>query len=312
MAARLLARAALGALSVVSAGALSLGRGGGQVDDASLGGDGYPRGLSRAVSLLGSRADRLHSPELAALALRASQQISSRDPDALEHVKGMLRNMLASAMDDHAASVDRARFCQQELPKSKERLSTLQDRVEKSQADFDKLTAVTDELKDSTTELFAQLAADQKSAVKATEIRAKDHEAYAAQKAAYEKQQDQDADAALKTRVKAETAEAAKDLAFRRMQSELKEGLVRKERQVQENQRLVIRKTRDISEMQQDLRGLQEELAASKTYEEQVAHQCTVPASSAADRKARREGEIGSLKDAYQILSGDGIPVLSF
>lgn len=317
MASRLLARALLGALGVVAASGLSLARDAGRVDDASLGGDGYPRGLSRAVSMLGKSADSLNSPELAALALHASQQISSRNPDALDNVKGMLRHMLANAMDDHANSMDRARFCQKELPKSKERLSTLQDRVEKANADFDKLSAETEELKDSITELHQQLADAAKSNVKGAQIRAKEHEAYAAQKEAYENRAaavkaDEDADAALQRRVKAETAEAHADLAFRREQNELKESVTRKERQVQENQRLVIRRERDISEAQQDLRGLQEELAASKTYEEQVAHQCTVPASTAAERKTRREGEIDSLKDAYQILSGDAIPVLSF
>lgn len=50
------------------------------------------------------------------------------------------------------------------------------------------------------------------------------------------------------------------------------------------------------------------QLDAAKQYDKEIASQCTVRTDSGKVRQQRRQEEIGSLKDAYQILNGDAIP----
>jgi len=61
-------------------------------------------------------------------------------------------------------------------------------------------------------------------------------------------------------------------------------------------------KSGDLEEAKKDLAGTQEELDAANAYFEKLKPSCVEAGESYEDRKARREEEIESLKDALQIL----------
>merc|ERR1719160_1561422 len=58
----------------------------------------------------------------------------------------------------------------------------------------------------------------------------------------------------------------------------------------------------DLEEAKKDLAGTQEELDAAEAYFDKLKPSCVEAGESYEDRKARREEEIESLKDALQIL----------
>merc|ERR1719197_932715 len=63
----------------------------------------------------------------------------------------------------------------------------------------------------------------------------------------------------------------------------------------------------DLEEAKKDLAGTQEELDAALAYYEKLKPSCVEAGESYEERKARREEEIESLKDALKILSGASI-----
>merc|ERR1719399_1780837 len=58
---------------------------------------------------------------------------------------------------------------------------------------------------------------------------------------------------------------------------------------------------------EEDLDTVTKELDAVLTYLEKLKPQCESKAMSYAERKAAREAEIAGLKEALEILSGDGL-----
>merc|ERR1719482_1723889 len=66
-------------------------------------------------------------------------------------------------------------------------------------------------------------------------------------------------------------------------------------------------KESDLATAKKDLRITQEELHAAMEYYEKLKPDCEVKVMSYAEKKAAREAEIESLKEALEILSGDNI-----
>merc|ERR1719330_1778190 len=90
----------------------------------------------------------------------------------------MLRRMLNSAQEAHAADTSLQGFCTSEVQNSKASLERLQDRREKAKADLDKLSAQADALAATTADRHSDIVKTQKWLLTAVEERAKAHEAY--------------------------------------------------------------------------------------------------------------------------------------
>lgn len=280
---------------------------------------------TRAASLLERRAEEAGNSQLEALALRiGSATLAHGNPQNFDEVKMLLRRMIASATAAQSNDVGLHEFCASEMGKSKEGATRLGDRAEKGQADLDKLSAEADQAKQKIADLHADIAGSQKSLVAESEVRAKERTAYEQKKAelldaeskhrdALEKisiddsaaraVQEHTADAALQKRIKMETAEAAANLDFERKQREGKNSIRVKTEQIKHEEHALLRMKSELVENTQDLKMLNDQLAAAKLYEQQIAHKCTVPSTTHEDRAQRRENQIQSLKDAYQILN---------
>lgn len=286
----------------------------------------------KAASFLQEKGQKLGNSEMEALALKVDQEASSSNPDGMEQVKGLLRQLLVSAKQQHAEETGLHQFCSEEVAKSKQSLTDMQDRQEKAQADFDKLSAQIDETKLKISDLHADVAATQKSLVTAADLRAKELAQHEKDQAAEQETENKHraihnqmdtedpgrpaeeakADAALQRRIKLENEEASRVYAFERTQKESQTNIQVKQHSIQLNERALVKMKADLVEQRQDLAGLNEQMSAAKSYEESIARKCTVPVDSHAERARRREEQIDSLKDAYQILNGDAVPVLSF
>jgi predicted nucleic acid-binding Zn-ribbon protein len=66
-------------------------------------------------------------------------------------------------------------------------------------------------------------------------------------------------------------------------------------------------KESDNAQAQKDLKGVTEELNAAMAYYEKLKPSCVDAGESYAERVARREEEIASLKEALKILQGDSV-----
>merc|ERR1719263_29388 len=63
-----------------------------------------------------------------------------------------------------------------------------------------------------------------------------------------------------------------------------------------------------ISDTSEDKEGFAEELDAVNAYLDKLKPQCETKVPSYAEIKAKRDAEIQGLKEALDILSGDGVP----
>jgi len=283
-------------------------------------------GIVKAASFLAQQVSHVDSPEFTALVEAAWKASRSQDPDVLDKVKGMIRGMIAKTQQNLAESTDHKHFCISQTEESKKKLEEVSFRRDKAHADLDKMSAQYDEVKDQIGDTHADLAKLQKGIPKALAIREKEHDEYMAKKAQYEVptpefkpfQEETEEDRAkredmeekrLKSQIVLERKEADADFAFKRMSESTQESIDKKEKSAKSKDRDIVNRDVRLVEAKRDLSSMNQMLAAAKTYDEQVKAQCTVPQEAHKERAMRRDNEIDSLKNAYQILSGDAIPV---
>jgi len=257
---------------------------------------------ARAAALLSTAAGRLESADLAVL---ARQTAGGRDaPVGLDRVKDMIREMIDRKQSDLTESVSHKQFCDGELKQASMKLKDLQMRLEKQTADRDKLEAEMADLGDHAADLRDSEVEVRRGMAAASEARSKEHDSYMEGKRKYESGPPPSNDAALKERIKVETEEAARDLEFRRKEQQALDTIKEHAATAQRSTAQVSKMRLDLAEANRDIQDLQELLASAKDYKAQVDRQCIVRVEPAAERKRRRNQEIASLKDAYEILAG--------
>eukprot|EP00927_Polykrikos_kofoidii_P029661 TRINITY_DN2561_c0_g1_i2.p1 TRINITY_DN2561_c0_g1~~TRINITY_DN2561_c0_g1_i2.p1 ORF type:complete len:352 (+),score=77.65 TRINITY_DN2561_c0_g1_i2:126-1058(+) len=273
--------------------------------------------LAKTASFLSYQGLALESTDLTTLAKRASIASYSRDPHALDNVKNMLRRMIESASLNHAELTTRAQFCKTETASSQETLASLNASIEKSSADLDLFSAQRDDLKDSSASLRAGVVDIQKKINDEAQVRAKEHDAYAKNKAEYEQSGvkrihqvsrsdvGEDDDAVLRNRIVVETAEAGKRRVFERHQREAQVTIQQHLHEADNKDKEALRKNAMVAETKRELDELKEQLELARNYADKLSKQCVVRVESGKERHLRREAQISSLKDAYEILSGD-------
>mmetsp|Transcript_119959 Transcript_119959/g.208338 ORF Transcript_119959/g.208338 Transcript_119959/m.208338 type:complete len:311 (-) Transcript_119959:77-1009(-) len=278
------------------------------------------RGLHRKTS---SFLDRREEASFADTVVSAAVAASRDSPhqDSLEKAKATIRSMLSNMLSEHAAATDRKHFCDHEMATSKLKVKKLGLSLEKAKADLDKDQAELAELKDHISELHESIASSLRASQQDAELRAKEHAAHEAAKAAYKQtfatrtQATKDDAAAagappgeFEKRVEAETAEVRKQMLYEREQQDLEVQRSRKTKEAQNGEHTVTKTEHKIFEASSDLRILEDELSAAKEYEAQLKRQCVVQPEPYKERRQRREQHIANLKDALDILSGDSVP----
>lgn len=280
---------------------------------------------AQAASLLEDRASAAGNSQLEALALRVGLEASARSgqPGGLDGVKTLLRRMLAQAQATQNNDVGLHQFCSSEVQKSKESLTTLQDRRDKAQADLDKLSAEADQMTAAIADDHANVASTHKLLMSEAEKREKEKAANeqgiqaltdAEKKHRVQQEQIVDdvdaraaaekaADEVLMKRIKAQQNETANQFKYEKEDSAGQEGIQTWTKQIKLRERSIIKMKSDIVDSNQDIRSLDDELSAAKEYETQIKRKCTVPTNTHQERQVRRQEQISSLKDAYGILT---------
>jgi hypothetical protein len=287
-------------------------------------GYGSNRPIKDVAGFLQKEGRRLKSAELLQLAHDARYT-----PDAMDKVKDMISHMIAQHMTAQAEDTDRKGFCDKEVAESKKKIERASTDLEKKSADRDMQSAKLDELKDSITDMHEEISKAHTSKQKAMEIRKKEEGAYeelkknadesiASARMEHLKNPDYEKarDALEKIEVEmsdkkihAENEENDAQFKYKKLMQELDEAVAAKTKLVENKEHEVVRDKHDLVIADGDIKSQQEELAASKDYEEKIKSSCTVGVEPHKERAHRREEEIGNLKEAYGMLNGDTVPV---
>lgn len=285
----------LALLAVVAQAALSS-----RLRSHSSNGNVSPDAVARAAEVLDKEARRSGSMALLSLAQQAS------DPDQFQHVKGLIRNMITQHYEALNNEADHKAFCDKESSASKSKVKKLTNSQHKGKADLDKQKAELAELQDDLSSLHDSIAATHKASAEAL-VRSQEEQAKFEQvKSKYEANHvagDSDQDFR-----QAASEHAGKELEFERSKHDNELQLKKMEKDVQYKSSTVIRLKKTIVDSKSDLDTTEEQLKLAKDYEQQVANGCVAKVDPYKERKARRDAQISSLHDAYQILSGDAIP----
>lgn len=263
-----------------------------------------------AARFLAREGKRLGSAELTSLAQQASA------PEGLDKVKGLIRHLLADRMDAQAAGTSHKSFCDGEMVKSAQKLVRLKAELEKMNADNDMMKAKFDELKEGIPELHSDVAAMEKANVAASRLRATEHEDYLGKKAAFESASrhelgSPEEEEFFKKQVKMENKESDAAFKFKEMQQNYEVSKTKKNNLRVNKEREVVRRNLEVSQADGDLRNKREQISAAADYNEKIKSQCIARSEPHEERKARREEQMTSLKEAYQMLNGNSIPTYS-
>jgi len=280
--------------------------------------------IKDVAGFLQKEGRRLKSAELLQLAHDARYT-----DDPMSKVKDMINHMIAQHMTAQAEDTNRKGFCDKEVAESKKKIERISTELEKKIADRDMQSAKLDELKDSITDTHEDISKAHTSKQKAMEIRSKEEKEYeelvknsdqaiASARMEHMKNPDYEKarDALEKVEIKmsdkkihAENEEQEAQFKYKKLNEELDEAVAAKTKEVENKEHEVVRDKHDVVIADGDIKSLQEELAASKEYEEKIKSSCTVGVEPHKERARRREEEISNLKEAYGMLNGDTIPV---
>eukprot|EP00746_Dinoflagellata_sp_MGD_P164987 gnl/MRDRNA2_/MRDRNA2_94002_c0_seq1.p1 gnl/MRDRNA2_/MRDRNA2_94002_c0~~gnl/MRDRNA2_/MRDRNA2_94002_c0_seq1.p1 ORF type:complete len:308 (+),score=116.91 gnl/MRDRNA2_/MRDRNA2_94002_c0_seq1:57-980(+) len=280
--------------------------------------------IKDVAGFLQKEGRRLKSAELLQLAHDA------RYNPAMDKVKDMISHMIAQHMTAQAEDTDRKGFCDKEVAESKKKLARLSTDLDKKKADTDMQSAKLDELKDSITDMHEEISKAHTSKQKAMDIRKQEEEAYAElvrnadaaiASARMEHTKNPDYEKAREAlekvevemsdkKIHAENKEQEAQFKYKKLMQELDEAVAAKTKEVENKEHQVVRDKHDLVIADGDIKSLEEELAASKDYEEKIKSSCTVGVEPHKERARRREEEISNLKEAYGMLNGETIPVL--
>lgn len=275
----------------------------------------------RAGRLLETDGLRLGSEELLQLGGEAKNS-----PGELDKVKQMISQMIAHHQNAQAEDTDHKSFCDREVIASKSKMDKLQRELQKRNADQDLHSAKLAEMKDRIADLYEEVSKAHKDQKKAADLRSKEADAY--------KQAKQDGEitlqefkrkarseirsereAAIKAeeeltlkQVRAENKEEDAQFSFKKLDGEISVAVARKTKEIEQKERKVVSMTHDLSLGDGDMKMTKDEMSAAKEYESKIKSSCTVRRDPAKERQRARKEQLGSLKEAYNILTGDDIP----
>jgi len=284
----------------------------------------------QVATFLEDRAHKVNSKILSLIAVRVAE-------DPFKKIKKMIEDMVSKLMEEANEEAEHKGFCDTEMGTNKNTRDTKTEEVDKLTALIEELTADIAKLGTDATKLSEEIFALDSAVSKATAIRTEEKEKNTATVADAKVASEATARAlqVLKdfygsqaegsvaqgssstgvlgmleviqsdfVRLETETTSAedkasSEYTAFMRDSSKSKAV---KSTDMKHKLNSKTEKTGDLEEAKKDLAGTQEELDAALAYYEKLKPSCVEAGESYEERKARREEEIESLKDALQIL----------
>jgi len=284
------------------------------------------------------------TPALAFLAISSHTKHGRADP--FGKVKAMVRDMLRKLEETHAAEAKKNEWCESEMGKTtksqhdkQEWVSKLKDRIGAMDAEIEQLTsdikttnADLAEMNEAVSEATKVREAENTRAIAAIQ-QYKDAQsliktALSVLKKFYEKSAGAPAGGAKKKeglgggiigileiaiqdfsdlQEETEQAEATGGQQFKELmqESQVKSAVFSKD--LEYRNRNKVKLEGDKMHADSDLKNYQKELAAVEQYLDKLKASCIAKPDSYEERKARREKELASLKEALQYLNGQGM-----
>eukprot|EP00933_Yihiella_yeosuensis_P069216 TRINITY_DN754_c0_g2_i1.p1 TRINITY_DN754_c0_g2~~TRINITY_DN754_c0_g2_i1.p1 ORF type:complete len:649 (-),score=250.12 TRINITY_DN754_c0_g2_i1:109-2055(-) len=292
--------------------------------------------ITKVMRKLEHAADRLHSKELSAIALRIGQDPADA---AMGKVRDMIKDMVNKLRKDAAAEATQVAWCAEEVKTNTATRKEKTAEVEAAQADIDELQASISQLGDEIAQLTQDLKDLNGAVTKATEIRQKekkineltikdavaaqaavaqamgvlqDFYAKAGQAQGYTGMQDEGGGvmgmieviqtdfARLESEHKA--AEQAGSTEYEKFMDDSKLDKVQKEKDVEHKTARKATEEQKVLTQKEDLGGIQKELDAAEEYYKTLEPKCVDKGPSYEERKAKREEEIKELQEAVEAL----------
>jgi len=283
----------------------------------------------QVAQFLSDRAQKSNSKILALMASRVAE-------DPFKKIKKMIEDMVSKLMEEANEEAEHKGFCDTEMGTNKATRDTKTEEVEKLSALIEALTSDIAMLGKEAAELSDEITAIDTAVAKATAIRseetAKNTATVADAKVAseataratqvlkdfYGSTDNSAAQSSSSTgvlgmlevimsdfvRLETETT-AAEDRAaeeFTKFTRDSSQSKAVKSTDMKHKLNSKTTKQGDLEEAKKDLKGTQEELDSAEEYFEKLKPSCVEAGESYEERKARREEEIESLKDALKIL----------
>jgi len=301
-----------------------------------------PTRLARAVSYIQSEGIRQHSSLLAQLAEKAT---STAGTDPFKKVKEMIFTLITKLEEEANSEAQHKAWCNKEMGVNKKTRDMKSRDVENTQADIDELTSKSAELTDFIAELSADLSNLAKTMSEATEMRKESKDTHditiadakqarqaineaitilknffakAAGSTANGNTGQQDAGAGVismletivtdctRTESKTEQEEAAEEEDYENLMHESKKShSVKSIQKEQATQDLSDAKTQ-LEQTKEDNRLATEALDEAMEVWNKLKPVCVVQPVSYEERVAGRNEEIDALREALEILGGDG------
>jgi len=283
--------------------------------------------VSCALVVTAGRADkaaRILQADGSAELLQLGNEL--RLPGELDKVKEMISHMIAQHQSRQADDTDHKSFCDKEMTASKAKVVKLKNDLQKRTADNDLHSAQLAELKDTIGDLHESVAKAQKDKMKAADIRSQEAAQYKKNKIewetslqAFKRSARSDIrsvrQAAIKgeeelslKQVRAENAEEDAQFRYKKLDEDMAVAIARKTKEAELKERKVVSMNHELSLGDGDFKMTQDEMAAAKEYAEKINGSCINRQDPAKERKADRERQIASLKNAYQVIQGEAIP----
>jgi hypothetical protein len=301
---------------------------------AQLRSDTYSPLQGRVASFLQGRARREHSQLLSLVATKVQA-------DPFKKVTKMIRDMITKLTEEANDEAEHKGFCDAELASNKQTRDSKTEESDTLKATIDQLSADIAKLADQIAELSAGITAIDTAVAKATSIRFEEKEKntatiadakaaslateqatsvlkafYAQASTATAGYTGQDNTGVLSmleviqsdfVRLASETSASEEEGAqsFAQFSADSAADKEAKTTDMKSKDTLKTSKESALATAKHDLKGTTEELEAAVAYYEKLKPSCITQGESYAERVARREEEIESLKEAMKILSGE-------
>jgi len=274
-----------------------------------------------------------------------SRMRTKTSADPFGKVRGMVRQMLEKLQQEAQQEAQHNAYCESEMAKSKKSLSQkevdvqkLADQISAMEAEISQLgndiKTVTQDLNDMTDQQAEAVKVRDREHADAVAAIAKYKDAKTLLKTAitalknfygdFEKGEDGYDASGMSSGVIAllevaledyadllretELTESTSARAFKEMmdESDVRRAVFTKE--LEYKSRTKVKLEHDLMRANADKKSYQKELEAVKSYLDKLTSACTTKPDSYEERKARRESEIKSLKEALAFLNGEGMP----
>merc|ERR1719214_515190 len=293
---------------------------------------------SKVVTILKQLSQTHHSFAFAQLASMANS-------DPFVKIRGLIEDMIAKLLKEAEEEATQKAFCDAEMGKSKKSQDEKTMTLDKLQARIDGATSTIAENTEDIKTLEAEIAEIDKAQAEATAIRTKEKEEYlVASKVFKDFYEGSFIQLSAKTSLKSKQPEfggAKSDIAhtiisvlemseedfttllaeteatedeaakaYKALTDENKVFKATKEAEAKGKASEVKSLTVQLEHSKEDHASVSSELDAVLAYIEKLKPQCEEKAMSYAEKKAKREAEIEGLKEALEILSGDGLALV--